>query len=212
VAEYSQDLIAQLKQKDELIIELKRALLAREQRINDLELALAGGVPSRSSTPQGIDATNGYTAGPVSADTGSQDARQSTINPLLAAGTTGVYTDLWTDTEAVLQFSETLLGRVVRLEFFAPVTAGTQTKPVAISPNFCEPLELSLTRGEATSRDFAIPAASTSAPEIRIRVSEPEPPDVKDPRRLGVKLSLSSFDDCQPKPQQSEGCHEQRVR
>jgi hypothetical protein len=191
----SQDLIAQLKQKDELIIELKRALLAREHRINELELAPAGGVESRSSTPQGSEAADRYTAAPAWADAAGQAARQSAIDPLLAAGTTGVYTDLWTDTEAVLQFSETLLGRVVRLEFFAPATAGAQTKPVAISPNFSEPLELSLTRGEATCRDFAIPAAPASAPEIRIRVSEPEPPNVQDTRRLGVKLSLISVDD-----------------
>jgi len=198
VPAHSQDLIAQLKQKDELIIELKRVLLGREQRINELELALAGGEQSRSSTLQGSEA-----AAPVWADTTGEAARQSAIDPLLAAGTTGVYTDLWTDTEAVLQFSEKLLGKVLRIEFFAPATAGAQTKPVAISPNFCEPLELSLTRGEAMFRDFAIPAVPTSAPEIRIRLSEPEPANVKDTRRLGVKLALSSVDD-DAKPEHSE--------
>jgi hypothetical protein len=192
-----------LKQKDELIIELKRVLLGREQRINELELALAGGEQGRSSTPQGSEAADRYMAAPVWADTTGQAAPQSAIDPLLAAGTTGVYTDLWTDIEAVLQFSEKLLGKVLRVEFFAPATAGAQTKPVAISPNFCEPLELSLTRGEAMFRDFAIPAVPTSAPEIRIRLSEPEPANVKDTRRLGVKLSLSSVDD-DAKPEHSE--------
>jgi hypothetical protein len=195
VPAHSQDLIAQLKQKDELIIELKGVLLAREHRINELELSLAGRVQSRFPTLQGTEATDDNTAGPLSTDFASQATPQSAIDPLLAAGTTGVYTDLWTDTEAVLQFPEELLGKVLRLEFFAPATAGAQTKPVTISPNFGEPLELSLTRGEATCRDFAIPAAPASAPEIRIRVSEPEPPNVQDTRRLGVKLSLISVDD-----------------
>jgi hypothetical protein len=204
VPAHSPDLIAQLKEKDELIIELKRVLLGREQRINQLELALAGGEQGRSSIPQGTEVVDGYTAGPLSTDFGGQAAEQSAIDPLLAAGTTGVYTDLWTDVEAVLQFSETLLGRVVRLEFFAPATAGAQTKPIAISPNFGEPLELSLTRGEAMFRDFAIPAVPTSAPEIRIRVSEPEPPSVRDTRRLGVKLSLISVDDDDVQPEHSE--------
>jgi hypothetical protein len=199
VPEHSQDLISRLKQKDELIIELKRVLLGREQRINELELALAGGEQGRSSTPQGSDAADGYTAAPVLANTAAQVAGQSAIDPLLAAGTTGVYTDLWTDVEAVLQFSEQLLGRVLRIEFFAPATAGAQTKPVAISPNFCAPLQLSLARGEAMFQEFAIPAVPTAAPEIRIRVSEAEPPNVQDSRRLGVKLSLSSVDgDAQP--------------
>jgi hypothetical protein len=203
VPAHSQDLIAQLKQKDELIIELKRVLLGREQRINELELALAGGEQGRSSTPQGSDTADGYTSAPVWANTAGEAARQSAIDPLLAAGTTGVYTDLWTDIEAVLQFSEKLLGRVLRIEFFAPASASAQTKPVAISPNFCEPFELSLTRGEATFRDFAIPAVPTSAPEMRIRLSEPEPANVKDTRRLGVKLSLSSVDD-DAQPEHSE--------
>jgi hypothetical protein len=111
VPAHSQDLISQLKQKDELIIELKRVLLGREQRINELELALAGGEQGRSSTPQGSAAADGNTAAPVLANTAAQVAGQNAIDPLLAAGTTGVYTDLWTDVEAVLQFSEQLLGQ-----------------------------------------------------------------------------------------------------
>lgn len=145
--------------KDKLIEELKAALVRRELRINELELALYYARNGAASSEVGL------ASGPCALDTGTS---------------TGVYGDGWIADETTLAFGA---GGEIALTFFLPPIDGRGGKRLQIEANFGESTILNIERGIGVDYHLVIPP-EINRPVISIRCEYPEP--VADDRRLGV--------------------------
>jgi len=198
--------------EDELIIELKGVLLAREQRINELELALAwrGTGPFLDSSGQRRRpiATQPRRCGRTPRPGCAAERNRS----LLAAGTTAYTPTSGPISEAVLQFSEKLLAGSCGSSSLSR-NGRCSNQPVAISPNFCEPLELSLTRGEATVRDFAIPPSGLRPGDQNSGIRARATKHSRYPAALASNSRSASLATTMRKPSTVKTvCDEQRLR
>lgn len=184
VSETVDQLTAKLAQSERTVATLKEALVAREERINELELALARLERGAPTTP----ATRPHAA--ASAPSGNPGGPS---HPLIVE-TVGVYPDLWTDMEAMVRFVDAIAGRTLRLSFFVPPVPGEETKELRIMPNFAAATTLALRRGHASQVQFDVPNQLALRPELRIQLDHPEPRFGDDRRRLGVKIGTIGVD------------------
>jgi hypothetical protein len=191
VSETVDELTAKLAQCEQTIAALKSALVAREKRINELELAIARlergtRTSSEARSNAAKRAPSGGTKGPS--------------HPLIVE-TVGVYPDLWTDVEAMVRFVDEVAGHKLRLSLFVPSVPGEETKDLLIAPNFAAPTPFVLSRGSASRVEFDVPSELALRPELRIQLHNAEPLAGNDRRRLGVKIGAISLGRTGDKPE-----------
>ena len=182
MSETVDELTAKLARSEQIIAGLKDALVAREKRINELELAVARlewGTPTTEARSN-------------AAERAAPAASECPSHPLIAE-TVGVYPDLWTDVEAMVRFIDGVAGHTLQLSFFVPPAPGEETKSVYVAPNFAAPTTLVLHRGDASQVQFDVPSELARRPELRIQLHHAEPYAGDDRRRLGVKIGAISL-------------------
>jgi hypothetical protein len=134
-------------------------------------------------------------AGPRRIQSKPLESSRQPVHALLTAATSGVYADLWTDTEAVLCFNDEVSGGKLRMTMFAPAKPEEAEKRVIITPNFAEPVVTTIKCGEQpTAIFFELPDSAAVLPELRLEVDRAEPASVGDIRRLGVKICAISVE------------------
>jgi hypothetical protein len=147
--------------KDALIQELKMALVRRELRINELEIALYNHLNNNTNRIPEI---------------------AHNVCELDQEASVGAYNDGWLASQATLVFGA---GAEIQLDFFLPENSD-RPKRVTLRPEFGSPVEFVLERGAAVRHQLVVPVA-TARPVVEVEFEYPEP--VNDDRRLGAILA-----------------------
>jgi len=182
-----------LKRKDELILELKAALLLKDRRITDLEIALS----EFERSPKSPDERS-PTALAHSSDASEQPAHHGQGNVsdvervIIYEASTGFYPDGWTGLETTLVLNPNMASSSIRLQLYLPErNTGSNEKLVVVSPSFADPEEIKVVRGEILNYSAHIPDHVLVPPHLRLTIDTPEPTS-SDVRMLGIVILSAS--------------------
>ena len=183
-----------LLEKDELILELKAALLARETLIGQLELNISmiqelkssQSLPGASSAPQHQPE---FAEGAISLPLVAMRAETKACLRLLDIDkSTGIFADGWLAPEAELVFDSAYAGHEINLIFYLPRGENSESKPIDVLPNFADPRTFTIERGKPRSETFRVPDDMRALPRIAIDAQVPEATMTQDSRSLGIFL------------------------
>lgn len=189
-------LLERIREKDGLILELRKALDSERARHGDIVRAMALLLPGAPSADSPAAAVSPVQSDVVAVDHPSTDAPDP-LAPIHAPGElpdlvlrelcTGIYKDNWLRPRSSLVIAGTAAGRNVTLKFFLPRIADGQAKEMSVAPSFATPFKIAVRRGQPVLVTCAIPPLPESSARIDLDV-EPEPKSGGERRDLGILL------------------------
>lgn len=192
---YDESLSAKIREKDEVIADLKRMLTEKERRNNDLEQILlwlgCGGIEKMISELHRRPAVGAMDAPSLPRPAAENPAE---VGPdravLLLDESTGLYEDNWLKPQSSLAIKDAYVGGTVTFTFFLPEIPGRSTKWMKVKPNFADAMDLEVPRGRLFSWTWSIPSGLDYVPRVNIDIPE-EPVAGEDTRVLGVVLAAA---------------------
>ena len=136
-------LLSRLKEKDELIIELKKAFLVKDERIAELESSLNA------------------LANSSNASSSRRDALPPGFELLRLDRSKGLFSNGLLARETELAFENSHSSQEIELSFLVPHGEGGGSERLQVRSNFWEPSDIEIPPGQSVVESFRIPEHSS---------------------------------------------------